>query len=46
LFWLTKQTAKEKSYKYYWTVNGQIFVRKDDNLDKIAINCEANLSEL
>ena len=31
LFWQTKQKAKEKDFKFFWTMNGNIFVRKFDN---------------
>ena len=30
LLWLTKQKAKAKYYSYTWTMNGRIYVRKDD----------------
>ena len=28
LFWQTKQKTKKEEWKYYWTVNGYIFVKK------------------
>ena len=40
LFWLTKQKAKSLEYKFYWTFNGNIFVRKQENIDKIIIRKE------
>ena len=30
LFWQTKQKAKKEEWKYYWTVNDNIFVKKHD----------------
>ena len=35
LFWLTKQKAKSLEYNFYWTFNGNIFLRKQENTDKI-----------
>ena len=35
LFWRSKQQAKELSYKYIWTNNGQIYVQKDKNHERI-----------
>ena len=40
LLWRTKQMAKQNNYKYVWTKNSRIFVRKDDsdltNINEIA----------
>ena len=41
LFWRSKQQAKELSYKYIWTNNGQIYVRKDKNHERILIKTES-----
>ena len=46
LFWLTKQKAKSLEYKFYWTFNGNIFVRKQENTDKIIIRKEEDLDNL
>jgi len=46
LFWLTKNKSKELDYKFIWTVNGQIFVRKTDNSEKIAVKEEYDLNFL
>ena len=37
LFWQTKQKAEDLDYKFYWTFNGQIFVRKNEESDKVHI---------
>ena len=36
-FWNTKQKAKELGYKFFWTHNGQIYTRKDEESEKIYI---------
>ena len=46
LFWRSKQQAKELSYKYIWTNNGQIYVRKDKNHERILITTETDLDKL
>ena len=38
LFWNMKQKAKQSGYKYCWTVNGNIYVRKSENTDHVFIN--------
>ena len=43
LFWQTKQKAKEKGFKFFWTMNGNIFVRKSDDTNIIAIKCDQDL---
>ena len=37
LFWQTKQKAKKEEWKYYWTVNGNIFVKKHNNANAVLI---------
>ena len=39
LFWQTKQKAKEKSFKFFWTMNGN----KSDDKNFIAIKCDQDL---
>ena len=46
LFWQTKQKAKELSYKFIWTFNGQIFVRKNVGSNKIQVKSVNNLNNL
>ena len=37
LFWQTKPAAKELSNDYFWTNNGQIYIRKDEESNKIIL---------
>ena len=37
LFWQTKQKAKKEEWKYFWTVNGNIFVKKHDDANAVLI---------
>ena len=46
LFWKTKQKAIELDYSYIWSNNGQIYVRKDQDNDRIAIKTESDLDNL
>ena len=46
LFWLSKQKAKELGYSYFWTHNRQIFVRKNEESEKIFIRTESDLDKL
>ena len=39
LLWMTKQKAKELKYASTWTMNGKIYVRKNENSDsKLLMN--------
>ena len=38
LFWRTKQKAKDLGYRYIWTNNGQIYLRKKDDSKAIIVN--------
>ena len=40
LFWQTKQKAKKVGFKYFWTTNGNIFVKQTDPAEVIAIKSE------
>ena len=44
LFWKTKQEVKNNSWKYIWTHNGNVFVKKDDNATITAIKNELDLN--
>ena len=44
LFWKTKQEVKNNSWKYIWTHNGNVFVKKDDNASITAIKNELDLN--
>ena len=43
LFWKTKQRAKNENWKYYWTHNGSILAKKDDDTDAIPIKSYLDL---
>ena len=47
-FWQTKQKAKKvgfnKGFKYFWTTNGNIFVKETDQAEVIAIKNEKDLN--
>ena len=43
LFWKTKQRAKNENWKYYWTHNGSILAKKDDDTDAIPIKSDLDL---
>ena len=46
LFWNTKQKAKELEYKFFWTHNGKIYSRKDEESEKIYIGTKSDLEQL
>lgn len=46
LLWRTKQTAKARDFTFIWTMNGKIYVRKDDESVSIIIQCENDLDKL
>lgn len=43
LLWEAKQKAKNAGFKFIWTVNGNIFVRKAEECNSIAIKTNADL---
>ena len=43
LFWKTKQKAKNAGYRFFWTTNGNIFVRKTENSEATQIKSENDL---
>ena len=44
LFWKTKQEVKNNSWKYIWTHNGNVFVKRDGNASITAIKNELDLN--
>lgn len=46
LFKKTRDTARSKNYKFTWTRNGSIFVRKDERSKIIKISGEADLAKI
>ena len=46
LFNLAKDKKRSKNYKFLWTRNGKIFIRKDERSDPITIDCEDTISVL
>lgn len=43
LFWKAKQRVKEHQYKYIWTTNGNVFVKKSDEANLLMIKNELDL---
>ena len=43
LLWMTKQKAKLADYKYLWTSNGNIFVRKSEETDALTVKTNDDL---
>ena len=46
LLWQTKQAAQELDYDYFWTNNGQIYIREDEESNKIHVKSEIDLDNL
>jgi hypothetical protein len=46
LFYQTRLLAKEKQYKFAWTRNGKIFLRKDEGTHRIFIGSEKDLETI
>lgn len=46
LYFLARDLAKSKGYKYCWTTFGQVCVKKDDNSPKIIIRNEMQVNKL
>lgn len=46
LFFLARDLAKSKIYKYCWTSFGRVFVRKDDTSKIVCIQSEAQVHRL
>ena len=43
LFWMVKQKAKRADYKYFWTMNGNIYTRKHNDSNALIIKGEKDL---
>ena len=37
LFWQTKVKVKKMNYKYYWSINGNIYIKKSDNSETLSV---------
>ncbi|CAH1634794.1 unnamed protein product [Spodoptera littoralis] len=46
LFFATREFAKTNEYKFCWTTNGQIFLRKDEGAKQILIKSEQSLRDI
>lgn len=46
LIWMTKKRAKEKSYRYVWSRNGRVFVRKEEGATLLRIDSEDALCKI
>ena len=46
LFWKSKQKAKEAGFKFFWTMNGNVYVRKLEDDKQILIKNEQDLDLL
>lgn len=46
LLWLAKIRAKENDYKFVWTSEGKVFVRKQAKASAIRIATENDLSKI
>ena len=46
LLWQTKERAKSLQFSFVWTMNGRIYVRKNELFESLVIQSEADLSKL
>ncbi|CAH1646373.1 unnamed protein product [Spodoptera littoralis] len=46
LFYITREFAKRMEYKYCWTSNGNIFLRKEEGARQLLIKSEQSLADL
>lgn len=46
LFYVTRNFAKDNSYKYCWTSYGRVFLRQDDGKQQLLIKSENDLNNL
>ena len=45
-FWSAKQKAKSDGFRFYWTANGNVFVRRSEESTPILINIEDDLLKI
>lgn len=46
LFWLARQKKKTSNFKYVWTSNGNIYVKKDENSNPKRITTKEELDTI
>jgi hypothetical protein len=46
LHYLARELVKAKEYKFCWTVNGKVFLRKDERSTAVLVTEEAQISAL
>ena len=46
LLWQTKQRMKQLEIKFLWTMNGKIYVRKDEDSTSVIIQNEEDLNKI
>lgn len=46
LFFLARDLAKSKAYKYCWTAYGKVYIRKEDNAPIIVLRTEDQIQQL
>lgn len=46
LFYLTRELNKNKVFKFCWTVNGRIYLRKEEGTQQIHVRSEEQLQEI
>ena len=46
LLWQTKQRMKKLEIKFLWTMNGKIYVRKDEDSTSVIIQNEEDLNKI
>jgi len=46
LLWQTKERAKAMHFKFVWTMNGKIYLRKDEQSESFIIQNETDLNKI
>ena len=44
LFWQTKVKARKMNYQYYWSMNGNIYIKKSANSETLSVKSFEDLS--